>query len=138
MKSKQFDQQENQVSGQINSTQQPSFQDQEHHGDDVHVVDPRAGVGVPGAPQAGGHEVHTQAGVGGQDRTPAGIAEYEAPAIVEIYEAPVGMAKCEDFALVEDNEAPAGDTDHNDLAMVEGYKEPATGEDIPPDLLLDK
>ena len=56
------------------------------HDDDGHVLDPQADVGVPGAPQASGHELHTQAGVGAQDRTLAGAAEYEAPAIEEIYE----------------------------------------------------
>jgi hypothetical protein len=64
--------------------------------------------------------------VGGQDRTPAGVAEYEAPAIVEIYKALAGMASYDDLAMVEDNEAPAGD---NDLAMVKDYEAPAGGTD---------
>ena len=59
-----------------------------------HCERPRTGVGVPGAPQAGdGYDVLPQAGVGGRDRAPAGVADYEALAIVVDYEAPARIAE---------------------------------------------
>ena len=69
-----------------------------------HCEQPRAGVGVPGAPQAGGdHDVHPQTGVGGRDKAHGGGAEDEALATMEDYKASAGRAEHEAVAMVEDH-----------------------------------